>query len=197
MAGIGAGDDEAVWRLYDLGGPAVRAIVRREAERIGVRLAADDLDGLTLDGVLELADLAGSWRPDGALPWVWARRRLEALVHRHVGSFACPFDETLHDIEQPSPGPAPVEALEALRRAAQRHPSARLLQGRLADAVSARDAAIWVAVQIERGAGNRSPAVTVGAYHDLSPVAVRKVVERVGRRIGPVPQRTPSESTAA
>ena len=52
--------------------------------------------------------------------------------------------------------------------------------------VSDRDAAIWLGVQLEKGAGNRSPAVTVAAEHGLRPDAVRKVVQRVGERLDSV-----------
>ena len=182
MADIAAGHVEAVWDLHDLATPAIRGLVRREAQRVGVQLDTDDLDGLILDAVLELARVARSWRTGEALPWVWARRRIEALVHRFVGTFAQELDDDL-DVEAPPPPLAWVEPVESLRRLATRHPAAWALQARLDAAVSERDAAIWLAVQVERQSGNRSPAVTVGADHGVRPDAVRKVVERVGRRV--------------
>lgn len=70
-----------------------------------------------------------------------------------------------------------------LRSAARRHPSAHRLEQRLTARVSDRDADIWLGVQLEKAAGNRAPAVTVGVDHDLEPATVRKVVQRVRERL--------------
>lgn len=184
MRRIVAGDRQAVWELHDLAEPALARIVQREARRIDLRLGSDDVLDLTLDAAVDLAKLARAWRPDGALPWVWARRRVTALVHEHVGTFARPLDESHLDLEVPAVMPRVDDPRRVLRSLAQRHPSAHRLEQRLAAAVSERDAAIWLGVQLEKAAGNRSPAVTVGADHDLRPDAVRKVVQRVTERLG-------------
>ena len=75
------------------------------------------------------------------------------------------------------------EPREVLRSVAQRHPAARQLDEQLSEAVSERDADIWLGVQLEKGAGNRSPAVTVAAECGLRPDAVRKVCQRVTERL--------------
>ena len=186
MARLAAGDKQAVWELHDLAAPWLTRILRAEARRIDVRIGEEDVFDLTLDAAIDLGRLARSWKPDGALPWVWARRRVAALVHDHVGTFARPLDETHLDIEAPVVLPSVEDPRGVLRSLAEHHPSARRLEQRLRASVSERDAEIWLGVQIERAAGNRSPAVTVGADHDLRPDTVRKVVQRVGERLDAV-----------
>jgi hypothetical protein len=186
MARIAGGEASAVWELHDLAEPALTHILRAEARRIDVRIGDDDLLDLTLDAAIDLAKLAGAWKPDGALPWVWARRRLAGLVHEHVGTFARPLDETHLELEAP-PAVHPVDnPRHVLRSLARRHPSAHRLERRLSATVSERDADIWLGVLLEKAAGNRAPAVTVGADHDLRPDAVRKVVQRVSQRLNEV-----------
>lgn len=186
MARIVAGERSAVWDLHVLAEPGIARILRREARRIDVHIGDDDLFDLTLDAAVDLGKLAPAWRPDGALPWVWARRRIAALVHDHVGTFARELDESHHEIEAPLSAARIDDPRAALRSLAQRHPAARHLDQRLSVSVSERDADIWLGVQIEKAAGNRSPAVTVGVDHGLRPEAVRKVVQRVGERLAEV-----------
>jgi hypothetical protein len=186
MARVAAGEVEAVWELHDLAEPALRRLLRAEARRLDVRIGDEDLFDLTLDAVIDLRKLARAWDPAGALPWVWARRRIVALVHDHVGTFADELDAAALALEAPE-RPAPVDdPRHVLRALARRHPSAHRLEERLAATASDRDADIWLRVQIEKAGGNRSPAVTVGVDHDLAPAAVRKVVQRVSQRLDDV-----------
>jgi len=183
MGRLAAGDRDAVWDLHDLAERPLARIVRAEARRIDVRIGDDDVYDLTLDAAIDLGKLAPSWDPDGALPWVWARRRVTALVHHHVGTFADELDDSHLDLEAPR-AVARVEApRQVLRDAARRHPAAHELEQRLTAAASARDVEIWLGVQMEKAAGNRSPAVTVAADHGMRADAVRKVVQRVSQRL--------------
>ena len=182
MARIVAGERSAVWELHGLAEPWLTRMLRAEARRIDLRIGDEDVFDLTLDAAVDLGKLAGSWNPDGALPWVWARRRVAALVHQHAGTFARELDEHHLALEAPPVTPPAPEPREVLRRVARTHPAARHLEQRLS-AVSERDASIWLGVQLEKGAGNRSPAVTVAAEHGLRPDAVRKVVQRVGQQL--------------
>lgn len=183
MARLAAGDRGAVWDLHELAEPALTRIVRGEARRIDVRIGHDDVFDLTLDAAIDLAKLAGSWNPEGALPWVWARRRITALVHEHVGTFADELDDAHLDLEAPAVVARVDAPREVLREAARRHPAAHQLERRLAVAASDRDVEIWLGVQLERAAGNRSPAVTVATDHGMRADAVRKVVQRVTQRL--------------
>src|SRR5262249_44511019 len=86
-------DLAAVARLYLEFGPEIGAVVRHEARRVtGRRLRDDDIEAMTCDAGLMLAALADAWRPDGgALPWVWGRRRITALVADYLGPAVDPL----------------------------------------------------------------------------------------------------------
>lgn len=186
MARLAGGEQSAVWELHDLAFPALARILRAEARRIDVRIGEEDIFDLTLDAAIDLSKLARAWQPDGALPWVWARRRVTALVHDHVGTFTRELDAEHLAVEAPAPVAAVAEPREALRSLARRHPSAHRLDQRLSAVVSDRDAEIWLGVELERAAGNRSPAVTIAVEHGLRPEAVRKVAQRVRERMDAV-----------
>ena len=186
MGRLRAGDGAAVWELHTLAEPSLRRMVRAEARRIDVRIGDDDVLDLTLDAAIELGHLAGAWDPSGALPWVWAKRRIAGLVHQHVGVFADALPDEAEAMEAPEAPPPVDDAREVLRRLARHHPGARRVEQHLAARASDRDAAIWLEVKMEQAGGNRSPAVTVGVEHDLPPATVRKVVQRVGQRLDAV-----------
>ena len=122
MARLAAGEQGAVWELHDLAEPALARLLRAEARRLDVAIGADDIFDLTLDAAIELAKLARSWHPDGALPWVWARRRVVALVHAHIGQLGRPLDDDHLGIAAPAPAPPAAEPRAALRSLARRHP---------------------------------------------------------------------------
>lgn len=185
MARIAEGEDDAIWELHELAEGDLARIIRAEARRLDLRLEADDVWELTLDAVDALAEVAGTWKPDGAWPWVWAHHRIRAVVHDHVGTFAKPLDDEHLAIEAPPPPERIEDPRAVLRRAAERHPAARRLEQQLGR-VSERDAQIYLGVALEKAAGNRSPAVTVGADHGLQPPAIRKVVQRVGEKLSEV-----------
>ena len=186
MFAIAAGEEHAIWDLHQLAEPSLQALVRREAARVGVHLGVDDVFDLTLDAAMELGRIARSWNPAGALPWVWAKKRLLALVQAHLGTFTRELDDAALEREAP-PAHVPMEEpVAALRRLAERHDGARALQQRLEQLVSPRDADIWLAFQVERDGGNRSPAVTIAVDHGMRPDAVRKVVQRVSERLAAV-----------
>src|SRR3546814_12906257 len=84
-----------------------------------------------------------------------ARRRIAALVHGHVGTFAKSLDETHFDIEERA-APASVESPRALLRLlAARHPAARSLEERLSLVASDRDADVGLGVVLERRSEER------------------------------------------
>lgn len=184
MAGIVAGDRSAIWELHRLAEPSLRRMLRAEARRVGAWISEDDLFDLTLDAATVLGHLAGSWKTGSALPWVWARLRITALVHEHLGQFTRELDESHLELEEPPVVTHVDEPRAVLRSLAARHEGAQDLDRRLSEAVSDRDAEIFLGFQLEKAAGNRSPAVTVAADHGMQPAAIRKVVQRVGERLG-------------
>src|SRR3546814_12996564 len=99
-------------------------IIRAEARRIDIRIGDDDVLDLSLDAAIDLAKIARAWQPGGALPWVWARRRIAALVHGHVGTFAQSLDETPFDIEARAAPASVASPRDMLRFLAARPPAA-------------------------------------------------------------------------
>lgn len=206
MAEIAAGRRSAIWELHRAAGIQVRARVRGELQRLGVRYDADDLDALVIDAVLAIADVAGAWRPGGAPPWSWAHHRVVGVVHRWVGTFADSL-EGLGDGDTDGalswcahrqaarsdaiaggafavdPAEAVAETRAVLGRLAMTTPLAADLDAALSALVSPRAAAVWLAAVDESEAGNRHPAVTVGARFGMRPDAVRKTVQRVRHRL--------------
>jgi hypothetical protein len=206
MARIAAGDRPAIWSLREVADVPVRARVRGELRRLGVRYEAEELDALVTDAVLALADVAASWRPGGAPPWAWAHHRVVGVVHRFVGTFADSLDEmgggdadgalgwleshastSIPAIGRPpaavDPDGAVEDTLAALERLAAVHPQLAALEAALAAVASRRDMAVWLAVLDERSSGNSRPAVTVGTQFAMQPEAVRQVCLRVRRRL--------------
>jgi DNA-directed RNA polymerase specialized sigma24 family protein len=187
MAAMAAGDRGATFDLYaEFGGP-IRATVRRLLRRLGVDAASpEDHDGLVIDACLELQGCAGAWDPEGgALPWVWAERRLLAVVSRWVGQHADTLEdrgETIERMVASGPGsssePTAVEVLARLD-----HPTCALLREALEAVASQRDRVILLEVGLQRSLGDASPAVTIGPHVGLRPDAVRQVLRRVRQRL--------------
>lgn len=189
MDAIAAGQQWALWELRSVADTPIRARLRAELRRLDVRYNADDLDGMVIDAVLEIAKVAGAWQPGGASPWSWAHHRVIGVVHRFVGVFARSLDQIGETIDLADNGhyaashDLAVGPRQALQRLADLRPRARDLDAALSELVSPRDAAVWLAVESERAGGNRHPAVTVGARFGMTDVGVRKVVQRVRTRL--------------
>src|SRR3954453_8160862 len=97
MGQMAAGERGAVCALAAEFGERIAASLCRHVRALGVTFVDPaELDGLVLDAVFELERVAGGWDPaGGALPWVWARARMHAIVSRYVGT-RC---ETLDDLQ--------------------------------------------------------------------------------------------------
>jgi hypothetical protein len=138
-----------------------------------------------IDACLELQACAESWDPEGgAVPWVWAERRLLTVVSRWVGQHADAIDEKVEVIDLVVPAPAPdsePNLVELLGRLDD--PTCRLLREALAAVASARDQAILLEVGLQRSLGDTSPAVTIGPHVGLRPDAVRQVLRRLRQRL--------------
>ena len=185
MRQLADGDRAAVIALYLEFGRELSAAVRREATTFGVPLDAEAIDGLTMDAAFELESCASAWDPDGrALPWTWAKRRLRALVSRHIGQHADELDADRHEVPEPAPAPSgehtELEVLVAL--AALRPDCALLLEGLQAIATE-RNQAIFLAYRVQTSLGDPSPASTVGALFRMRPDAIRQAVHRTQQRL--------------
>jgi DNA-directed RNA polymerase specialized sigma24 family protein len=189
MARMAGGDPAAVFELYEQFGVAIAATVRRVLGGRGVMaLPADEVDGLVIEVCLDLYGRAGSWSPDGgAMPWVWAERRIGNLVDRTVGQHADPLDVDQLDATQPAPPLAPSggepEVLQVLAEVARHRPVCALLADALGSVATERDRRVFLEVGIQASLGDQSPAVTVGALLGMQPDAVRQQHRRVKQRL--------------
>jgi hypothetical protein len=190
MAGVVVGEGWAIAALFDVATPPVRRLLLGRFQEGGVWLSGDVLEDMVRDGIVELIDLAPSWRPDGgAAPWAWARQRLFAMAFTRLGILADDLDRhrslpdegsDLHLTVDATPPDAPLDVLGRL--ATDRREAALLVEA-LTGGISRRDQVVWLDVLIENEAGNRSPAVTVAQTHGLSPALVRKICQRVRDRL--------------
>lgn len=201
MAALAAGDRAATFDLYaEFGGP-IRSWVRRSLRRLGVDvIGAEELDGLVIDACLELQGCAGSWDPEGgALPWVWAEKRLLGVASRWVGQHADCIDDREDVVGRMvsssvgggggggrSTEPGVIDLLERLD-----DPTCVLLREALEAVASVRDREIVLEVGLQRSLGDGSPAVTIGPAVGLRPDAVRQVLRRVRRRLHELAEAEP------
>lgn len=187
MAALVEGEASAIEDFFEVATPPVRRLALARFQEVGIWVSAGRLDDIVRDLVVELIELAPSWRADGgALPWVWARARLWSLAFARLGPLADDIDDhdLMTDVAPPVDRGAADEApIETLRDAARKHAGAALLLEALDHGISERDATVWLDVLSEQAAGNRSPSVTVAQQHDLTPCAVRKICQRVRRRL--------------
>ena len=182
-------DPAAPWALLAAFGPQIAANLRGLARADGLRIDADELEGLTADACVEIVAVAGTWRPDGgALPWTYARGRLRALLHRHAG----PALAALPEVEPADPrnwgqaAPADDEPTVAvLGRVAHqgREPAVVALHHALAAACSPADAELVLRYLQHKAAGDPSPSHTVGAQLGRRPDAVRQAYHRSRTRL--------------
>lgn len=182
-------DPSAPWDLLAAFGDQIAANLRRLARADGLRLDADELEGLTADACLEIVAVAHSWRPEGgALPWTYAHGRLRALLHRHVG----PALAALPDLEPADPrnwgAAAPVDdepSLAILGRVAgpDGEPAVVALHHGLARVCTPADGELVLRYLQHKAAGDPSPSHTVGAQLDRRPDAVRQAYHRARTRL--------------
>ena len=187
MAAMAAGDRGATFDLYaEFGGP-IGATIRRLLRRLGVesvpRGGARRPGDRCLPGGLQAC--AESWDPEGgAVPWVWAERRLLVVVSRYVGQHADAIDdrhEVIDLVVTSSGAPAVGRAARALARLDD--PTCRLLREALATVASVREQTILLEVVYSAALGDTSPAVTIGPHVGLRPDAVRQVLRRLRQRL--------------
>lgn len=193
MARMARGDRAALFSLaHEFGAPIV-ATVRAHLREVGVHhIERPELDGLAIDACEELWHCAAAWRPDGgALPWVWARHRIRAVVTRHVGQHADALDEAALAAVPAAVVAAGTEPedLTVLRRLARSRPECELLLEALEAVTTPRNQAILLAVTVQETLGDPAPAATVGRQFGMQAAAVRQVKHRTLERLRHLAER--------
>lgn len=195
MARAAAGDPTAWIDLAGAFRPELSGILRKLAAERGWYPEPHELDGLVTQAAILLADLAGSWRPDGALPWRWASGRLQALVRLEapgrtpsLDALTAPQREQVVELaaERHHAGPAAADTegdVLALERLARHHPRVALVRAALAEAAAPTDVELFLAYRSQQAAGDPSPAATVGPPRGLQEAAVRQRVRRIQQRV--------------
>jgi hypothetical protein len=192
MARMAAGDQAAVFCLVERHGTRLAGAVRAMARRRGVEwLHREDLDDLVVDAAMALLDVAEAWDPaGGALPWVWARHRLEAVVDRFVGQHhdsldaerAASLERLMPEAPPPGPGCEP-DVLDLLAHLGSGSELATVVRDALAQVGSRRDQRLLLEVRLQESLGDRSPAATVAPRYGMQPAAVRQQVRRMKHRL--------------
>lgn len=196
MEAMAAGDVAAAFTLEAEFAPQLRAAVRRVLSGRGTELTRAEVDELLHDVVLELHDRAAAWRPDGgALPWVWAERRIANVVDRHLGLFTDPLDhDRVAELEDRAAGgagagPTPIASdveppsMVLLERLVGRDDRVRLLCEALAAVATLRDGELFLEMLVQEWLGDRAPATSVGPRFAMSADAARQQKRRVTTRL--------------
>lgn len=194
MDRMAGGDSAAVFCLQAEFAPQLAAALRRVLSGRGVELPRSEIEELVADLALELYEHAGGWRPEGgALPWVWAARRVANVVDRHLGQFTEELDADRFDrrgamtgcgrrADAAGAGDEPA-SFAVLERIAAEEPQARLLRDALLVVAGERDRELFLEMAVQSWMGDRSPATSVGPRLGMSPEAVRQQKCRVSRRL--------------
>lgn len=198
MGRLAEGDEAAVITLYQRFGDRIAGTVRAVLRERGLSLVHDEVDGLVFDACLAVAAVAKGWSPDGgALPWTWARRRIERCVDRLLGVRTVPLDEHMHMVESRYATAGVGVDAGGLRGDGARPTLSQALAARVAvddrfrllddafdrAAVSPLDREVCLQYAAEQHTGNRSPATTVGAMFALKEPTVRQRVRRSRARL--------------
>lgn len=187
MARLARRDGSALSGLLEHHGHRLGRVIGSIARQRGARLTREESQELILEAALEMADVAPSWDPAGAPPWIWARARLATVVDRHVGQWATSLDDDRHTVGEledraaaDGHEPAVLEVLKALGGV---HPSVALLREATERVASPRDQAVFFETAVQVTLGDRSPSVTVGRLLGMRPDAVRQQHRRVRVRL--------------
>lgn len=191
------GDPAAVVPFFLEFGDEVRVIVEFEARRHRRAVPPADLDDLVFDACLAVARHARAWRPSGgALPWNWARRRINEVVATALAPAPSRLPSSW-DIEDTSALVGAAAAIDdgactpQLRALATRDRRCGLLLDAIAESVGIDDADVWLRYRVQQQSGDPHAAETVGRELGLSAPAVRQRASRARRRVAALVARDP------
>lgn len=189
MAHLAAGDVAWVYTLKAHHGTRIAAAVRRVLGELGqARVArdADEVDDIVDEVCFDvLFEKAASWRPDGgALPWVWAEKAIRSLIVARVGHRRADVDEeTLAALPAPTPPPGPGPTGDVWADTCRSDAGLALLDRAVTAVTNERDRVVFVEYLVQKSLDDPSPSDTVAGIVELSSANVRKINERVRRRL--------------
>lgn len=182
MAEMAGGSADALFDFLDqfrselerVVGGILGSLHRRDIAR-----SSDEVSSLAVSAALVLFNRAAGWRPDGALPWVWAYRSIREEVVAQIGHPTVEFEQRAHHLPC-----EPVKRGEIdLRELASRYsPIAAWVQA-VESVANERDQAVHMEYQMQKHLGDPSPAHTVAAMFDLGAANVRQIDRRVRTKL--------------
>jgi hypothetical protein len=196
MGRLVEGDPAAVFTLVEHHGHRVAGVIRRQLRRCGVDdISADDLQSLVIDSCLELREVAGAWRPGGALPWWWAEGRIRAVVNGWVGVHADSLEDHWAAAEEGDVSyarSAEDSVAETFARLVREVPMVGLV-AEAARAAKVDDVALVCILDycIQQDQGDPSPAHTLADRYGVSPETLRQRICRSRRRLRQVVESDP------
>ena len=187
MARLANGDPTGAVDLYTYYFRQIAGTVRRRALHMGHDLRADDVQDLVWSTTKLLARRARGWNGDGATPWAWAARGIDALIAQHVGPSRASQGADDLQIEVP---PRPLvdraksdNAISLIRALAINNDLVAMLDEALTLADTPRNGAVFAEHLVQQALGDPSPAETVARITGLKPPAVRQIVCRARDRL--------------
>lgn len=185
MAAMGAASTEALFVFMDQYRDDLERVVAGiliSLNRRDVLAMRDEVSSLAVSAALVILRRARSWRPDGALPWVWAYRSIRHEVVTQIGHPSVEYDASNH-ASMRSTAPDRSASSVDLESIADRHPDVGAWIAAVATVASERDRRVHLEYQIQKRLGDPSPAHTVSAMFGLSPANVRQIDRRVRNRL--------------
>lgn len=193
MAAMAVGDTAMVFSLVNEFGDELEKAARYHVRSLDLRVGDDDIKALVNEFAMALFDAGGAWRADGgALPWVWASRRLRQIVIDQLlpptfmedvlGSGVELGDET-GEGSRPLGENDDTEWSGILAELAVVNVDARRVWEECKNH-NPRNVEVFISYRIQQAQGDPAPSETVAEQFGLTPANVRQIAKRMGDRLG-------------
>lgn len=185
MAAMADGQADALFELLELHRAPIERQVRgilASLHRVDLVRSDDDVASMAVSAAFVLFARAAGWRPDGALPWVWAYRSIREEIVAQVGHPSVELDPTRFE-RPPETQVALSERVVDVRDLARRHGDVAAWIDAVEDVANQRDSNVHLEYQVQKRLGDPSPANTVASMFKLSPANVRQIDRRVRQRL--------------
>lgn len=192
MAAMAEGSADALFELIDQFRPELERVVGgilRSLHRSDIGRSPSDVASLVVSAGFVLFGRAGGWRPDGALPWVWAYRSIREAIVADIGHPSVEFDPVRFEAPAVA-SPAESDRVIDVRDLAKRHDGVATWVAAVEDVANERDQRVHLEYQVQKRLGDPSPALTVAAMFELTPDNVRQIDRRVRARLDQSPHAT-------